>query len=363
MTPNLTRTLTAAYRHAPQALVNAEARAALDGITDRIPAALTRRLYLECRLGAADSRVDVVFCVDRSSRDLLARARDEWAAERVALHPVWTALDRLCSEWADPASPIAPVIYDLWLEFDTDRAVPAARTLVPSVFVGLARAASRPDAIRAALACAATIADRPVAGTVADAVDAAIGCLPSGAYAPYMGVMCPRTTTAVRLCVAPLAGERLVEYLAAIGWCGDIDGLVSALNRLPAGPTGRAFDATTLLHIELEDGVQPRVGVEIPLGQARQCMDGIAEVALFDALCAAGLCTDAKRHAVLSWPGHGIESFPHQRGPSLALRRVSHVKLVADASGQVEAKTYLSFFHQVSQRHAREIAGQEAACR
>jgi hypothetical protein len=348
---SLTGTLAAALAHVPPALIDAPARGAIETITNRIPAALTRRTYLECRLAEGVPRTDLVLCVDRSSRVLLMDPKRAWVPTPLQTHPLWAGLERTCSHWADERSTIGQRIYDLWLEFDVEQPLPDDAALVPNVFLGLTRTPPPTGELWAgAVECSEAVLGRRLDPQVAALGHDLIAKLPQGATLLYVGLMYPRNDKAVRLCVAPLAGAALLDYLRAIGWPGVVDEIEAFLRSLPCGPDTTALESTTLLHVDVSNGVAPLIGLEIPLAQYPQVVDGIVERALLDALCERALCSFRKRDALLRWPGYSIEEFPHQCWPSLALRRVSHLK-VAYAPGRTpEIKTYLSFFHDVARR-------------
>jgi hypothetical protein len=343
----LTTTMAAATPYLPSTLVDNPARAALHGITDRLPAALTRRAYLECRLAARAPRVDLVFCVDASSRRLLMGPQRKWLPDHLRAHPLWVGLERLCAHWADPASRVGASIYDLWLEFDTASPPPAGDVLVPSVFVGMARTihTTARETWRGGRRTLETLLNRSLDPRLLAAMRPVVDRLPAGVSLNYVGVMYPRSPTALRLCVSPLAGAPLLDYLRAIAWPGDVDALAAFLRAIPRGAGTTAFDAVTLLHLDVEDGVLPRIGLELPLPQYPLPIDAQPEREYFETLCARGLCARAKRDALARWPGYAVEPFPHQCWPSVAVRRVSHLKIVYAAGGGVELKTYLSYFH------------------
>src|SRR5262249_25149659 len=66
---------------------------------------------------------------------------------------------------------------------------------------------------------------------------------------------------------------------------------------------------------------------------------------LLDALAERGLCTAAKREALLAWYGLAWWSLPHQLWPTPAARLINHVKLVYQPGRALEAKGYVGFVH------------------
>ena len=338
-------TLAALRCHLPEALVSDEMDAAVCRVGERLPAALTQRIYLECRLCETSPAVDLVFCIDENSRAyLLGHALAAWLPPQLRDHPVWAGLARLCARWADPTSHLHGLIYDLWLEFDAGERSTGLEALVPSVFVGFA---SHLDVPRWMLWAAARealelLSSCPMAPSIRQTAEQCIRALPHPSNLLYVGHMYPRDPRGVRLCLAPIDGLALARYLEQISWPGTLDYIQSLFSPVCGKPPP---PRATLLHLDIQDVVQPRLGFELRLDQRSQLRGRLSESGFLDHLCHAGLCTAAKRDGLLAWPGHSCQLFPHQLWRSLAVRRVSHIKLVAETSRTLSAKAYLSIFH------------------
>lgn len=111
--PTLAATLRAALARAPTGLPPAALRRVLS-VAGRFPAALSDWLYLECRLGADEERVDLIVGVDPAGRAVLLR----WLADGAPRGPAWERVHALAAAWADPASPLHDAVERIWLEFD-----------------------------------------------------------------------------------------------------------------------------------------------------------------------------------------------------------------------------------------------------
>jgi hypothetical protein len=352
-------TLETLERHLPRELIGSDMQAALRRITERLPAALTQRLYLECRLHDAAPAVDLVFCVDEASRERLRDPSLAWLPHALRTHPLWAGLVRLCSRWANPTSPLHALIYDLWLEFDVGERSRGNDALVPNVFIGFtaSRSAPRDDLWSAAQLSLELLQGWPMKPEIRSAAEVCLRQLPDGATLSYVGCMYPRgDLDALRLCVAPLGGLALTGYLRRIRWPGSIEELERTFLTLSSGSAGAA--RATLLHIDVRETVQPRISIEMAMRQRPQ-LDGagVVERHLLDRLCELDLCAAAKRDALMRWPGHTVDILPHQCWPSLVLRRVSHVKLVFEPGCRPMAKTYLSIFHGSPASHRMAITG------
>ncbi|HEX2568113.1 MAG TPA: hypothetical protein VH877_01060, partial [Polyangia bacterium] len=122
-------------------------------------------------------------------------------------------------------------------------------------------------------------------------------------------------------------------YLGRLGW---------------QGPWGEVHEILTTLHGDASD-----VGIQLDLGAGPLPVLGIQFYyaardprwrPLLDELVDRGVCTPAKRDAVLAWPGRERLTLPGRRWPS-ELRRELELKLVcrADRGRPLEAKAYLGF--------------------
>jgi hypothetical protein len=163
----------------------------------------------------------------------------------------------------------------------------------------------------------------------------------------------PERGGALRLCVVGLSDGALLEYLRAVEWPGSASRLACALAR--AARAMGACPAAAILHLDIDDRVRARIGLEYVLARRPQMHRELAERALLDHLGDAGLCAPAKREALLQWPGWSIEALPHELWESLIGRRVNHIKVMYEGGEPVEAKAYLCFTHRFwSRRRSTE---------
>src|SRR5579884_4271399 len=99
-----------------------------------------------------------------------------------------------------------------------------------------------------------------------------------------------------------------------------------------------------ILHLDVDRTrarVAPRFGVEYMLDRATQARGCIAERAFLHHLVSRGLATAEKAAALEEWPSVRRVSLPHQFWPSIAARRVNHIKVTTGADGATSAKAYL----------------------
>ncbi|HEX8271362.1 MAG TPA: hypothetical protein VF615_01850 [Longimicrobiaceae bacterium] len=332
--------------------------------SETVPAALTRGVYLECRL-SADTRVDLVLQVDERGRAVLAGTHPAVRLPRqLHAHPYWEEVRRLHTRWADTTSPIASYLKGVWLEFDVQEAGNETAVPLPGVFLKLAESALAGPAapLEEVLASLPGLSPAPdPVGRIRRCIDE----LPPGAHVSYLGSFAPRGTDAVRVCMVGLPEDAISAYLARVEWPGDPHALGDLLATVGTADGRRLHQGPGMLHLDVgEDGVQPRVGLEYVLERGGQIRGRLHETEFLDHLVELGLCTAAKREGLLAWPGYSFEDFAHELWPSLVKRRVNHVKLVYEPRRPPEAKAYLcafsEFYRGKTHPHEEEPHGRAA---
>jgi hypothetical protein len=319
------------FRHLPHELAGGNHAARIRAAADALPATLSREFYVECRLHD-ERRVDVIAGVTLSGLAGPGRTLAEAARARG-----WPHIYDLCRRLTDPRERLLPLVDHLWLEFDA----PAPHSddsaiREPGVFLHLRAAARhRLDDLR-------RIHDAIAGGsTPPDDFQYVARSLPAAAAVHYVGRMYSRPGgDAVRLCVGGVTPPLWFAWLDAGRRAGSTDSL-ARVAALFASPPHGAAPTPGLLHIDVERGLGARVGIEYVFERRRQAGGGFAHAGLLQRLVDAGLCAPDKCRALLEWPGCGREWLDHQVTPSIWARRVNHVKVTADGTGDVEAKAYL----------------------
>lgn len=343
----LSATLDAFAPFLPPALVPAAALERARATSGRLPAPLTDRLCLECRLRGDDPRTDLVVGVERAGAAILAGGD-----AALPLHPSfaerepWVRLREFCREWLAPGSPLHRAVERLWLEFDIPATADgdADAAPLPGVFIDLATpaAGASPEISRALGA----LLGRGLPAAVGNGLERCLAALPAGAAVPYAGVLIPRGTDLVRLCVSGLDEVSLPGYLWAVGWPGSHVALRGLLARLRAPGGQEAAPTLSLLHLDVgAAGALPKIGLELAFARPDQLRGRLREEPFLALLVEEGWCAPEKRDALLAWPGAAVTRLPHELWPSLALRQVAHVKLALAGDGVAEAKAYLSLRH------------------
>ncbi|WP_353265422.1 hypothetical protein [Gemmatimonas sp.] len=347
----------------PQAM-SARAQRDVARVARALPLGLSRAFYAEVRLDGADDQADVSIAVARDARDSWRTwLRDAPAQATLApRHRAWPTIASLLDDWAADHA-LDRDIAHLWLEFDR----PPARgghvaASAPSCFVGLASHASQsPDSLLAMATrldpsmSAATSAARRATCARAPACSReralarVLGALPAGISVGQLGFLLGRdVSTPIRLCLSGIQPGALDDTLAALGV--PAVRLQAALHTLLREPGAPQLD---YVDIDVAADVLPRVGVELRCDRRTQALGRLHEATWLQRLVSAGLASAGWADALADWPAGRRVVMPHQLWPSVAVRRLNHVKLTWQDGAFHQAKGYclLRFDDAPSRRH------------
>lgn len=320
-------------------LVSADAWRRVSEAAAYFPATMMRGFYLECRLAAQPAPVDWIVRVEKQGRDIVAgRNPAQRLPEALRADPVWERLARFCAAWAD--DPLLDRVVDhAWLEFDLGGAPGSIPR--PSVFTAFGEGAVEGLDPAGRELLLDRLLELLVPGSPARrAAQAALRAAPAGAKIPYLGFMLARPSRAVRLYLGSPDAAALPGQLGAMGWPGAPGELSALLERFGGLPAGAAPDIS-MVHLDVDGEVLPRVGIEYRFRRAPQLRGSLVEAAFLDLLVEQGLCTAAKRDGLLAWPGHSVRTMRHELWRSVVARRVNCIKLLHAPRGAPEAKGYL----------------------
>lgn len=327
------------------ALIDAVAFERLHATAAQLPAALSNRVYLECRAGEMASQVDFIVGVDAQGRDcLLDGAGAPRRARRLRGTEGWRRARALAAAWANPRSVLHHAIGRLWLEFDLDDGAYDRGIERPGIFVDFARDTDRDPSrdIQVAVIHETLGAGGAAGKGELDALQTCIAAMPNGASVVYLGLFPERCPPAVRVCVAGLHVADVEPFLGLAGWRGSTMPLRRLLTPLAAGE-GADRRARTVLHLDIVgSAVAARVGAERGFARASQLHGHINECDVLDTLVSLGWCSTDKRRALNAWPGVDVMTLPHDWWPSLITRRLNHLKVVGGDGADPSVKLYLS---------------------
>ncbi|MBX3086575.1 MAG: hypothetical protein KF716_33385 [Anaerolineae bacterium] len=335
--PEFASVLDVFRRTFPAGLVSAEAVRQLAEAVGDLPDALSAGYILECRLND-DAHVDLGIVVDpaiNQGRSLLSGSE---LPERVQIDPIWQRIATFARQWTDEQSPVHEQIATIWLEFDIDGTLHPR----PSFFFGphpdtwkkIASQATSDSSFQALIEPLRMLL--PTLGGT-DLLEGCFSSVPKNAEVFQLGLMLPRGSNAVRLCVRGKPDAELMRYLPRIGWEGDATNLHAVLIALAGLVDNIGLDA------DVGTSIGKRIGIECRFDQWRQPTQEPRWKAFLDYLVSIKVCTTAKRDALLAWPSTGYHRFPEDRLPRVLIRALNHIKIVIEPEKPLEAKAYLWF--------------------
>ena len=353
---SLAGTLEEVEDHLPRTLVSPRAYERVKKAAAQLPAALSRQIYLECRLAEHSRQVDLIVGVERDGARVLAGHHPSaHLAESLRRIPTWSRLRGFCREWLTRGSTLDAGVERVWLELDLDAraGTPEEGTLDPGIFVNFS-----PDALAGppwehrlelALESVSRLADEETRG-VAGALERCFHSLPPEASPTYVGIFTARWRRAVRVCVRGLWGESAADFLESLGWPRR---RVQWVRHCLGATAPKDGAQPVLLHVEVGEGPKPALGLEFALSRPSQLRGELSEQGWLDGLVRGHLCAPRKRLGLERWPGRSVQTFRHELWPSLVTRWVNHVKLVLADGRPVEAKAYLYLRHDYEPRLSR----------
>jgi len=332
--------------HLHSDLISPQALSHLQTLAKILPSFSYYYAGFECRLGANSSpAVDLFVYLPHQQRLNLPAP--------FLTHPVWQTLQELCCEWVKPT--LSKQLKDIGLEFDVDG--PPSQLPIPILFFEFNRKMDQ-DKIFVLIETILKQFNRPFSKKLALNLQRCIHELPEGARIIHLGIMFSRPTEAVRIVVEDIQPEQILEYLSQIGWfdpTGRLKTIVPTLSDL--------VDRLSFLDIDVGETIHAKIGLECffakpPKDEARWSL-------FFDYLVEKGLCSAAKRDAIMMWPGsfqkdtdpalwpthlNWGDAFLGDKAVSVFFRRISHIKIVYQPDVPLEAKGYLGFGHRWLER-------------
>ena len=335
----------------PEDLVSAERLASTRAVAALLPGALTDTFGFDCQLTADTGQIHYLFCVRPTgvARDILAgRCQSIDLPRQFRQHPVWCQLGEFCGAWADPSDAFHDKITEVWLEFDMEEPRPAVPA--PNLFIGSrciqADLGSHEWVAREALP---QLTGCAVPEPVEHRLTECIRRLPPGADVFHVGAMLVRDPAFVRICIRGLNPDRIVSYLADIGWPGDgpeLDALARELNGLADWIS---------VDVDVSDRVGPKVGLECYCGSRSAPRLVRHYDRLLEWSVQRELCPPRKRDALIAFSGIADEKTDAGRWPeallaassmagpghvSIMTRELSHIKVVYQQGRPPAAKAY-----------------------
>ena len=336
------------------ALLDATGRSALHHVADCIPSRLSPFWGLEMRLGDPAPRADLLWQVAQGTGGIptLAGRNPEQPAASIAgalrgRSLFWRELGRFAEEWLDSPDWLRR-LSNIWLEVDTASVAASSGPKLDacldraSLFWGPNLRVSGSD--RDLLGNLAPLGHRFFELELDQAqINAIANAIPEKGQIFQMGVMGARAMPVVRLCVKNLDAGMKEQWLAEIGWPGDLACLRDTLARLAPLCGEMALNVDIL-----PDRMSPKLGIEIYPRERILSMETWQP--LHDELLAQGLARANKLAALKGFPSlrryrqYGVwRRTPPTGYPALGTN-LHHLKLVFVENAVVEAKAYLAVY-------------------
>ncbi len=344
----------------PAGLVSPASLERIRALAAELP--LSSNFGFECRLSDGKADADFLVAVVPSDGSLAAWADQNTSSrlhEELGARGSWSLVREVLKEWHSGGMSLAPV-HDAWLEFDID---PTGAALPdPSFFFGFDDTTDLNHPV-----LSEDLVDRLLRFRLSEdrrqRLRTCFSALPAPAVIFQVGVMLPRATEEVRLCLRGLAPAAMPGYLERIGWPGSIDSLRAHIDLLV-----RHTDAIGL-DFSLRDGIGPEIGFELEIKSGapgrqklQRCLQALGEL---------GLCREEKGDAILSWLGYSTEDGDPERWPqhlrkasealgpeviSTFLRNLNHIKVGFLGDRFTGAKAYLGVRHFWGTRRREVVA-------
>jgi len=335
----------------PPALVSAQAFTHIKQLAQQLPTGLSS-YYLECRLTTEAEQVDFLACATtpEGGRELLAGKNTAFPPHLLEAS-LWQRIHHFCRQWATPTSALHARVPLVWFEFDHAESTPSAlpspsfcfcldRTYLqrgswsqrqPSQDSGQDKNLAK-NGLQLLL-------DQPLARQNEHVFDTCFDALPEGGRIIHISAMIARQPSVVKLYgVVPTV--QLVPYLTRLGWPGSFRELAAIMADFCRTNT---VDHNTYLDLSLGASISPRLGLAFAQQQIEQLPgQDFARRALLDLCVQHGLCSPAKRDALVLWPGRLRAVFPGDTLPT-RFRKWLDIKLVYHPDQPLEAKGYLGF--------------------
>ncbi|MBF0516338.1 MAG: hypothetical protein HQK97_04340 [Nitrospirae bacterium] len=175
---------------------------------------------------------------------------------------------------------------------------------------------------------------RPLRNEVSSRLRKCFEALPKASTVDHAGIMLSRNQNVARM-VLTIDKETLQDYLVEIEYPGSIQEVLELTAEFGQFANIRYI-------IDVSDTVLPKIGMECLVLNDNGDNKSVWE-RLLGYLVARSLCIPQKMDALLSWPGHASALLASDLWPSYIIRRISHIKIVCQNKGPLEAKGYLQF--------------------
>ena len=335
--------------HLHSLLMSPGSLSSIRGTARLLPRFAVNFFGFECRLNEESAATDCALDLTPAGARYLA-GRHDVALPAELRTDAWQRVQRFYQEWGDTRDAAYVDAGATWLEFDS-----GSGALHPNLLFGYwpeDAAVRRPrewllDVILPLLL------GMPLSQRFRDNLLRCFDACPPGTNDFQIGVMIARGIPAVRLCVFDIRPEDLPGFLVRVGWKGDVN---EARRLLETFSPCADFMG---VHLDVGEKLFPQLGLEpgFTAGPwARQPHMEPRWHRQFAQLVKLGLCTPAKREALLAWVGHQHVPTEGHEEKLVLLRGLSHLKLTLRPGVPPLAKAYFGIAHRAPRTAASTAA-------
>jgi len=340
----LSADLNLVYSTMPSGLLNQEGYSRLSALLDMLPAALTNFWGLECRLNEQAPLADMLLEIKRGTpgHKLLAGHSSSAVDDLCRDYPIWRETRSFAQQWLCAETLINRHVLNLWLEFDTEKALSCDDAIgligQPSVFLGFSSAQLPMDELRELLNEAASFLK--ISKDTQEKIVSLIKSIPPTGQLFQLGSMLGRPGKDTRLCFNKLSPGLIPQWLSNSGWHGNTQVLTETLGMLDPLVRALAIDLNLT-----ETGISDKIGIECYVDWSERNTDLWAY--LLDRLKEYIHIHPSKHSGLLLYPAELSLPISRRKDSGLNLllfKMLHHIKLGFHGNTLSDAKAYLAIY-------------------
>lgn len=332
-------------------------------VAQYLPTGLGLSLFgFETHLGKSAATLDMALSVSSTTPGLSILAQQipqQAIPATMAQTPEWQKIATFAHAWQQDTAKLKAALDVLCLEFDLPNAKPAQA--VPLVFFGVEdqrrqrRQELGIDDVAVLESCMALFAGKKPDAALSDYLRHCDQIAQQHGFAQQaggvfqVGLMLSRPEAGIRICVHHIPQSKVLAYLQAIGWPGDVVQLERVLAEMIA-----PFDRIALALDYAADGLTPKLGIECYFRDNVQPPKEARWQQVLQQFVDRGLCVPEKARGLLDFPvakrllpladkelEAALGGQPGYFRPGKVMRGLHHLKVVLGGDGGLSAKGYL----------------------
>lgn len=309
---------------------------------------LTASLYvIEMHLRDESFLFDFSFrvrCSDEANV-LINSFRSEPFTRFISQSDTWKRIFNFVQLWANCEEPIYKRIRELWFEFDSVQLLNSIPEpclyyetanlydLDRSEFSANVNKDRKRECVSSLMLTLSSLIDTALLRKIRIELENTVNLIPANAYLACVGVMLPRNTDKVRLCISNISSDQIYDYLLTLGWAGDVMRLNSILQMADSISHGNytlSLDVTP-------NGISNSVGIEAYPRNKELLTEFRTR------LIENGLCTSSKSIGLLKLGDDHFKILGGRWGQTAILSDLLHYKISLLSGNMIDVKAYYRF--------------------